>query len=219
MELLPSSPKGPSLSSIPEDRSPSSITWLESEPLGAGLLLHISLLGVFGKQWGFIQCLWRKEVSYEAPGHLVSDCPFQIRFPALTLRLYLPVMLNFLLFCKLLFLTSKNIRSRKPYRKTMSFRLSQTGSNASSDPSSGRLLNPSKPQSLFLKTGENETYTAGLLRWLNEVFTWKHLTVPRSGEGANKCEVSQDILPHFSVECIASYLSDPAHVPHRGSLP
>lgn len=61
-------------------------------------------------------------------------------------------------------LTSKNIRSRKPCRKSMSFRLSQTGPNPSSDPSSGRLLNPSKPQSLFIKTGENETYTAGLLR-------------------------------------------------------
>ena len=75
-------PKGPHSSSMPEKRSPSSSLWLDSEPLGAGPVLNISLLHVWKTVGVHTALLEGRNIPCgpQPPGFRLS---FQIRFPAL----------------------------------------------------------------------------------------------------------------------------------------
>lgn len=63
--------------------------------------------------------------------------------------------------------------------------------------------------SLFIKRGENKTHLAGLLRWLNVLFTQKYVIVPGFGKRHINVKVLRTSFPHISIQHIAPHPSDP----------
>lgn len=109
-------------------------------------------------------------------------------------------------------MASVNIQSR--CQKLWALVSPQISPNPSSDfprCDCGQVIEPLQVSiSLFIKRGENKTHLAGLLRWLNVLFTRKYVIVPGSWQEAYKCEGAQDVFPPTSLSSIiAPHPSDP----------